>query len=168
MYISCLIFSAKLSYIYIGHPVYNGHLSVFKATSRRVRIFFVHDVGLSSTRTPVNTLSKTTWEWLMAQSTRIRVKKIMRFQICPIPMERALKSQAKNRRSRLTALSLTGFCGTWKNPHHDSKRVRVVDPGGVAHLYGLWDWVGMAPRMGPESRSCTFSLGRPVSRKASE
>ena len=48
----------------------------------------------------------------MAQSTRIRVKKIMRFQICPIPMERALKSQAKNRRSRLTALSLTGFCGT--------------------------------------------------------
>ena len=23
-----------------------------------------------------------------------------------------------------------------------------VDPGGVANLYGLWDWVGMAPRMG--------------------
>ena len=44
--------------------------------------------------------------------------------------------------------------------------VGVVDPGGVVNLYGLWDWVGMPPRMGPESRSCTFSLGRPVSRKA--
>ena len=32
------------------------------------------------------------------------------------------------------------------------KRVGVVDPSGVANLYGLWDWVGMAPRMGPESR----------------
>ena len=48
-----------------------------------------------------------------------------------------------------------------------------MDLGGVANLYGLWDWVGiplwllvgMAPRMGPESRSCTFLLGRPVSRK---
>ena len=48
-----------------------------------------------------------------------------------------------------------------------------MDPGGVANLYELWDWVGiplwllvgMAPRMGPESRSCTFLLGRPVSRK---
>ena len=38
--------------------------------------------------------------------------------------------------------------------------------GGVANLYGLWDWVRMAPRMGPESCSCTFPLGRPVSRKA--
>ena len=47
-----------------------------------------------------------------------------------------------------------------------SKRVGVVDPGGMAKLYGLWEWVGMAPRMGPESRSCTFPLGRPVSRKA--
>jgi len=45
-------------------------------------------------------------------------------------------------------------------------RVRVVDPGSVANLYGLWYWVGMAPRMGPESRSCTFPLDRPVSRKA--
>ena len=44
--------------------------------------------------------------------------------------------------------------------------VLVVDPGGVANLYGLWGWVGMAPRMGPESRSCTFPLGRPVFRKA--
>ena len=52
------------------------------------------------------------------------------------------------------------------NPHHYSKRVGVVDPDGVANLYGLWDWVGMAPCMRPESRSCTFSLGRPVSRKA--
>ena len=95
-------------------------------------------------------------------------KKIMRFQICPIPMERALKSQAKNRRSRLTVLSLIGSCGTLKNPHHYSKRVGVVDPGGVANLYWFWYWVGMAPRMGPESRSSTFSLGRPVSRKASE
>ena len=24
------------------------------------------------------------------------------------------------------------------------KRVGVIDPGGVANLYG-WDWVGMAP-----------------------
>ena len=50
------------------------------------------------------------------------------------------------------------------------KRVGVIDPDGVAKLYGLWDWVGMPPRMGPESRSrhipVTFSLGRPVSRKA--
>ena len=30
----------------------------------------------------------------------------------------------------------------------------------------LWDWVGTAPRRGPESRSCTFPLGRPMSRKA--
>ena len=26
-------------------------------------------------------------------------------------------------------------------------------------LYGLWDCVGMASRMGPKSRSCTFPLG---------
>ena len=32
----------------------------------------------------------------------------------------------------------------------NSKRVGVVDPGGVANLYGLWDWVGMAPCMGPD------------------
>ena len=49
----------------------------------------------------------------------------------------------------------------------NSKRVGVVDPSGVANLYGLWDWVGIAPHMGPESRSCTFPLGWPVSRKAS-
>ena len=49
----------------------------------------------------------------------------------------------------------------------NSKRVGVVDPGGAANLYSLWDWVGMAPQMGPESCSCTFPLGRPVSRKAS-
>ena len=61
-------------------------------------------------------------------------KKIMRFQICPIPMERALKSQAKNRRSRLTVLSLIGSCGTLKNPHHYSKRVGVVNSGGVVVL----------------------------------
>ena len=30
------------------------------------------------------------------------------------------------------------------NPHYCSKRVGNVDPGGVANLYGLWDWVGMA------------------------
>ena len=46
------------------------------------------------------------------------------------------------------------------------KRAGVVDPGGVANLYGLWDWLGMASRMGPESRSCTFPLGKPVSGKA--
>ena len=53
-----------------------------------------------------------------------------------------------------------------KNSHHYSKRVGVVDPDGVANLCGLWDWVGMTPRMGPESHSCTFPLGQPVSRKA--
>ena len=64
----------------------------------------------------------------------------------------------KNRTFRLTALSLICSCG-----------VGVVDPGGVAILYGLWDWVGRVPCMGPASRSCTFPLGRPVrpvSRKA--
>ena len=35
----------------------------------------------------------------------------------------------------------------------NSKKVGVIDPCGVANLYGLWDWVGMAPRMGPESCS---------------
>ena len=53
-----------------------------------------------------------------------------------------------------------------KRTHIELYRVEVVDPGGVANLYVLWDWVGMAPRMGPESRSCKFPLGRPVSRKA--
>ena len=38
-----------------------------------------------------------------------------------------------------------------KNPHYCSKRVGDVDPGGVANLNGLWDWVGMAPCMGPVS-----------------
>ena len=47
-----------------------------------------------------------------------------------------------------------------------SKRVGVVDSGGVVNLDGLWDWVGMVPRMRPESHLCTFPLGRPVSRKA--
>ena len=46
------------------------------------------------------------------------------------------------------------------------KTVGVEDPGCVVSLYGLRDWVGMAPRMGPKYRSCTFPLGRPVSRKA--
>ena len=45
-----------------------------------------------------------------------------------------------------------------ENPHHYSERVGVVDPGGVVNLYALWDWVGMEPRMEPESRSCTFPL----------
>ena len=36
----------------------------------------------------------------------------------------------------------------------------------MANLYGLCDWVGMAPHMGPESRSSTFPPDRPVSRKA--
>ena len=42
---------------------------------------------------------------------------------------------------------------------------RAVDPGGVANLYGLWDWVGIA-RTSHGTRSCTFPLGRLVSRKA--
>ena len=35
---------------------------------------------------------------------------------------------------------------------HITSRVGVVDPGGVANLHGMWDWVGMAPRVAPESR----------------
>ena len=30
--------------------------------------------------------------------------------------------------------------------------------GGVANLYGLWDWVGMAPCMGPMSPVHAYSL----------
>ena len=41
----------------------------------------------------------------------------------------------------------------------------VTEYEGSSQDDGLWDWVGMAPRMGPESCSCTFPLGRPVSRK---
>ena len=39
--------------------------------------------------------------------------------------------------------------------------VGVVDPGGVGNLYGLWDWVGMAPRWHLEwdlSPVCAHSL----------
>ena len=74
---------------------------------------------------------------------------------------------------------VTGSNPSWTNTHSTftdlfswdvkeptSKRVGVVDPSGVVNLYGLWDWVGMAPCMGPESSLCTFPLGRPVPRKA--
>ena len=44
------------------------------------------------------------------------------------------------------------------------EKSRRGESGGVANLNGLWDWVGMAPRMGPKSLSCTFPLGWPVSR----
>ena len=37
-------------------------------------------------------------------------------------------------------------------------RKRTVDPGGVANLNGLWDWVGMAPCMGPVSHVRAYSL----------
>lgn len=33
----------------------------------------------------------------------------------------------------------------------DPGDVGNVDPGGVASLYGLCDWVGMTPPMGPMS-----------------
>ena len=33
-----------------------------------------------------------------------------------------------------------------------------VDPSDVASLYGLWDWVGMVPRMGPMSPVRVHSL----------
>ena len=36
-------------------------------------------------------------------------------------------------------------------PLFEKSRGRRVDPGGVSNLYGLWEWVGMAPRMGPIS-----------------
>ena len=45
-----------------------------------------------------------------------------------------------------------------KSPRYCLKRVRDVDPGGVANLYGLWDWVGMAPCMGPMSPVHAYSL----------
>ena len=64
----------------------------------------------------------------------------------------------KSRRSRLTALSLICSCGTQKNPHQCSKRVGDVDPSCVANLYGLWDWVPMAPCMGPMSPVRAHSL----------
>ena len=38
-----------------------------------------------------------------------------------------------------------------KQPTSLFEKSRGHRPGGVANLYGLWDWVGMAPRMGPES-----------------
>ena len=44
------------------------------------------------------------------------------------------------------------------NLHHYSKRVGVVDPGGVANLYGFWDWAWMAPCMGPMSPVRAHSL----------
>ena len=40
----------------------------------------------------------------------------------------------------------------------DPGDVENVDPGGVANLYGLWDWVGMAPRMETMSPVRTHSL----------
>ena len=46
------------------------------------------------------------------------------------------------------------------------KRAGVIAPGGVVNLHRLWDWIGMALRIGPEFPSCTFPLGWPVSRKA--
>ena len=33
-----------------------------------------------------------------------------------------------------------------------------MDPGGVANLNGLWDWVEMAPCMGPMSSVRAYSL----------
>ena len=53
-------------------------------------------------------------------------------------------------------------------PLQGRKKLGDVYPGSVANLYGLCDWVVMALRMGPESRLCTFPLGRPVSRKAAK
>ena len=44
------------------------------------------------------------------------------------------------------------------NLHHYSKRVGVVDPGGVANLYGFWDGAWMAPCMGPMSPVRAHSL----------
>ena len=53
-----------------------------------------------------------------------------------------------------------------KEPTSLFEKSRGRDFTGLANLYGTWDWVGMAPCMWPESRSCTFPLGQPVSRKA--
>ena len=44
------------------------------------------------------------------------------------------------------------------NLHHYSKRVGVVDPSGVANLYGFWDWAWMASCMGPMSPIRAHSL----------
>ena len=73
----------------------------------------------------------------------------------------------KKRRSRLTALSPIWFLGDVKEPTPLFKKSREVDPGSVANLYGLWDWVGMASCMGPMSPVRGHSLrAGPVSRKA--
>ena len=45
-----------------------------------------------------------------------------------------------------------------KRTHATVRRVTDVHPGGVANLYGLWDWVGTAPCMGPVSPVRAFSL----------
>ena len=54
----------------------------------------------------------------------------------------------KNRRPRLTALSLICSCGKHvKEPTSLFAKSRgVIDPGGVTNLYWLLDWAGMAPQ----------------------
>ena len=45
-----------------------------------------------------------------------------------------------------------------KEPTPLFERLGEADSGGVANLNGLWDWVGMAPCMGPLSPVCAYSL----------
>ena len=46
------------------------------------------------------------------------------------------------------------------------KKVGDADPGGVANLYRLGNWAGMAPFMGPVSPICAIPSGQALSRKA--
>ena len=45
-----------------------------------------------------------------------------------------------------------------KEPTPLLEKSRDVERNGVASLYGLWDWVGMAPCMGPMSSVHAHSL----------
>ena len=45
-----------------------------------------------------------------------------------------------------------------KEPTPLFKKSRDLDPSGKADLYGLWDWVGMEPSMGPMSPIRVHSL----------
>ena len=89
---------------------------------------------------------------------------------------RALYSQNLHSKSTSLACVLwqplrwgkTSFVQVFKGTMAVCPEYRLDTPhsSGVANPYGLWDWVGMALCMGLESRSCTFPLGMPVSRKA--
>ena len=67
--------------------------------------------------------------------------------------------KTKNRRSRLTALSLICSCGR-RRTHATVRKEQGTQTPVVwpTSLDGLWDWVGMAPCMGPMSSVHAHSL----------